>query len=66
MYRIIIRPSDGQWIMQLSCCMGIFWKQIGDRSFENYASARQFADQLGLDAVYRDWNDRPAWFGVAQ
>ena len=54
MYRIVIEPSSGTWIIQLQV-FGIFWKQIGAELFSCYAQAREAADELGLDHVYRDY-----------
>ena len=55
MYRIVIEPSSGTWIIQLQV-FGIFWKQIGTELFSCYAQAREAADELGLDHVYRDYS----------
>lgn len=54
MYRIVINPSDGKWIIQLQV-YGFFWKQIGEESYVCFMQAREAADELGLDHVYRNY-----------
>lgn len=54
MYRIVINPADGTWVLQLQI-FGLFWKQIGTEAFSTYTEARATADKLGLDNVYRDY-----------
>ena len=55
MYRIQINPETGAWVIELQV-MYFFWKQIGKQSFLTYDEARQEANKLGLDHVYRDYS----------
>lgn len=55
MYRIEMDPKEARWVVKMTYCLTL-WRQIGDKSFENYAEARQWVDEIGLDKVYKDYN----------
>ena len=55
MYRIVISPTTGTWVIQLQV-FGFFWKQIGTEEFPCYSAAREACDELGLDNVYEDYS----------
>lgn len=56
LYKIVINPTTGKWVLQLQV-FGFFWQQIGKETFDCYAAAREAADELGLDKVYRNYAD---------
>ncbi len=58
MYRIIYSPRKAGWIIQISSFM-IFWIKINDTAYGNFADAKAHVMNIGLDKIYRNYNDRP-------
>lgn len=61
MYRIIFNPKTAKWEIHLSF-MVIFWRRVTGEEFDNFGDAQKRCYELGLDQVYKCWNDRPGLF----
>jgi hypothetical protein len=59
MYRIIFNPKTAKWEIHLSF-MVIFWRRVTGEEFDNFGDAQKRCYELGLDQVYKCWNDRPS------
>ena len=55
MYRIEMDAKEARWVIKMSHAV-VFWRRVGQESFENYAAAREYVDRLGLDNIYKDYN----------
>lgn len=58
MYRIIFNPKTAKWEIHLSF-MVIFWRRVTGEEFDNFGEAQKRCYELGLDQVYKCWNERP-------
>ncbi len=57
MYRIIYSPKVSGWVIQISSFM-IFWTNINKSVYGNFNDAKAHVDNIGLDKIYRNYNDR--------
>jgi hypothetical protein len=61
MYRIILKPSTGQWVIQLKPCF--FWHTVTTpEPFATYAEAEDYLLASGIHVVYRNWHQRPRFW----
>lgn len=65
MYRIIFNPRTAQWEIHLQHLV-IFWRRVVGETFDNFEAAQKRCFELGLDQVYKCWNNRPSLFHIPE
>ena len=68
MFRIHFNPKTGRFVIQIGCCLGLFWRTVQrevhglggepaavlDHEFDTYNEALIYATNIGIDTLYAD------------
>jgi hypothetical protein len=55
MYKIQFNPEKCCWEIKLSKFYGLLWVTLKGKEFPNIISAEDYVQGVGLDKVYRNW-----------
>jgi hypothetical protein len=62
MYKITFNTQKCCWEIKLSTVYGLYWSTLKGKEFPNIISAEDYVNSVGLNKVYRNWNESYADF----